>query len=477
MTGQLAPKLHVSHTPSASIPSTVPSTSTAVEAHDSPRNSPYTASEGSSTTKKTRYQHKKAKGLRKNAAAGTPISTTSVILIADRGHDYPTGATSTGRGSASIQPNASIESNTEATIPERTKKAAQSERGDSEDESAYFTSEEVEESSSSNRIPQHEAPARFAVSNATVPVPVKSIAESVNPVFPRLQEASRSLSTSSTEQQSLPDPQHESRGSASISSAGNTDWHAILSSSVPRDIYETTDSGAIHCKPCSKRFSSFQSFENHYSSSAEHVPQTRLASDYGSSAREGQDGPPPLVRVQEEIMPQLERSSSPPPETYLSRQGRASRGPQPPLPSHVCALCNVNYTDLTALQRHKASSTREHPYYCQYCTEEYDNFEQLQTVRSFSLCSIHYGADTQPPAALSILPSVSECPSFGRYRVFSLQLSRLSHSSKRPTRSSHNCSTGTPEYPKSNSQCHIQCRRQRFDGKRPELPHLHHAIV
>lgn len=456
LTGQLASKLHVSDTPlgSASLPSTVPWTGSAVKTHESPRNSLYTDSVVHGTTKRTRYQHKKARKLRKDASAGTSTSSTGVTLIADRGHDHTLEALSTRQASAPGHPYSSAESAVEATISETTvKEAAQSERGDSEDESAYFTSEEVEESTSSNQIPECEPPERFAVSNATVPDPVKSIADSVNPVTPQSQGASRSLSASSSDQPSLPNLQYQSRLSASTLFAEPTDWDAILSSSIPRDIYEISDSGAIHCIPCSKRFTRFQSFQKHFNTSAEHVLQTRLASDRGSSAREGQDGPPPLIRVQEEIMPQLERSSSPSPEPYLPRQGRAGRRFQAPSPSHACALCNVSYTDLTRLQRHKASSPREHPYYCQYCTEEYDNFEQLQTVRSRLPGLFTIELILQPPAALSTLPSVSECPPFGRYRIFSLQLSRLSHSSKRPTRSSHNCSTRASEYSKSNSQC------------------------
>lgn len=254
---------------------------------------------------------------------------------------------------------------------------AVSESAESEDESAYFTSEDTS-------VP----PAGDACEIGDSAGPYK-------PASSRLDQGIRddaasclsSVSVASCRDDGMPPleavqpPRSESRASSSTHSRASLPWEAILNSTIPRDIYETSDRGGVRCLTCAKWFTNFSSFERHYNMSQTHLGLAPSAepSRVPEFLPQQEDGPPPLVRVasQETLSVQHRsqihtgRSRS---DVSRSRQGPSQRS------HHVCKPCKQTFRDITALQRHKSASVREHPFYCQICSVEHDNFEILQMV-------------------------------------------------------------------------------------------------
>lgn len=231
---------------------------------------------------------------------------------------------------------------------------------DAASDSAYFTPDESDSQSATF------SNSKKALENCTS----ASVAASVSdPPSTSANSSSVSIVDSSTDSQRLP-------------VQPDFPWLDILSSAIPIDAYAIGDSGVVLCIRCNVSFSTFQIFREHYEESREHRgrpfarKKTRLRPYVDSN-----DLPPPLVR-----------SASPPPtnvtdslqsrslpadhrtevidQDFVARDG----------PPNSCLKCMVMFSDATALQRHKASHTHKHPYYCVHCTIEYNDFEALQMV-------------------------------------------------------------------------------------------------
>lgn len=246
----------------------------------------------------------------------------------------------------------------------------------SENESAYFTSEETSvpppgPSKESDQVPL----AKFGrltlsenTSHGAQPPAASTIPQSARIVLPALESApSRS----------------SSRASSSRHSRVSLPWDDILNSDIPRDIYETSDNGGIRCLICAKWLNNFRDFKRHYEMSQMHL-QHRSNSSSLSLRDENQGGPPPLVRVASPGIPTARQNM----QARFDGISTASHHSNHLIPrqqrNYPCTPCNLVYTNITALQRHKSASVREHPYYCRTCSVEHENFEALQNVSNSS---------------------------------------------------------------------------------------------
>lgn len=154
------------------------------------------------------------------------------------------------------------------------------------------------------------------------------------------------------------------------------DWNYILTSGVPCNTFETSDAGSLFCLPCSTSYADFASFETHFHARHAHLLQVHTPASADPAARRRTE-PPPLVRTEDEAV-------DPPANTQASTSRRPVQVYFPrrhhPKPSFLCKQCNLDYTNLPALQRHKASLPDRHPHYCSTCTTKYRDTEDFQSV-------------------------------------------------------------------------------------------------
>ncbi|KAK9897213.1 hypothetical protein P389DRAFT_54573 [Cystobasidium minutum MCA 4210] len=330
-----------------------------------------------STSNKSKYKHKKAKKSQKASRDGGPVA-----IVSDRGHDDEIVGQITGEKANEDNPtNTTAHPNQLDTMQHVAPQAAFS-----EDESAYFTSDEVNMSAEASVRGVHSPNEKVFTTPDDAP-----LEPSVTATFKSMNISSSPPTLSSdaavpANVGSDPAPRAESRASSSVHSSTSFNWHVVLQSSIPRDTFEMSDDGAVHCIPCAKGFVTFREFQTHYATAEEHTGRAPPPV-VKSLVSLPPDGPPPLERVaDDQTLPPLERGS-PPPQSHsnpLQARQLKNRSHHYGMSSHTCVPCNLDYTNDTALQRHKASATRKHPYYCQYCAHEYDNFENLQMHYQYS---------------------------------------------------------------------------------------------
>lgn len=260
---------------------------------------------------------------------------------------------------------------------------------ESEDESAYFTSEETsvppQELLQAYKGRNFEHSHGITVSQASSVPSASNLGQgrSVNPHTSNGDLVSHQIDETSY-RNGIP-IRSTSRNSSVITQPTNVPipWDEILHSDIPRDIYETSDTGGIRCLTCARWFENFRNFKRHYQQSRRHQ-EPISSTEHSTSGKDTQNGPPPLIRVPSEdaISSRNTRSSLYETMSTNSRTpGSSVRRQQTKFP---CKPCRQVFADITALHSHKSAAVHAHPYYCRSCCIEYVNFEALQTV-SFSI--------------------------------------------------------------------------------------------
>lgn len=309
------------------------------------------------------------------------VPTPAPTLLSDRGYS-PVGAYTDEADSSTedllIGPylNADSPSPIAVHLPTRHIAAVDYE---SEDESAYFTPEEtsvppeqaVKErgehfSDCSHRMVQSR------VSTPSIPVPEKGWN---NPP----QATDRQWESHELDAIRTTSPTGQS-------STVSIPWEEILISDIPRDIYETSDTGGIRCLTCAKWFGSFSSFKRHYEESRIHQEQS--TSNYQpETGKNSVNGPPPLIRVpSEDFVPSIGSLTSDfDARSHISHS--TSRSTNRQQNRYSCKPCGQVFGDVTAFHNHMSAAVNAHPYYCRGCLIEHPDSEALQAVSAFTAIS------------------------------------------------------------------------------------------
>ena len=177
---------------------------------------------------------------------------------------------------------------------------------------------------------------------------------------------------------------HLSRGAEGTSShdSRRATTRFVLDLDLPEGEYLEGPDGSFRCRPCKKGFADILSYVRHLKDSSRHGGTMGLRHKKAVPPKLVRYSPPPLsARPLVAANGQIPETTSAHQTPVAPSGSSGSRTSTSRITGTRCSACDLAYTNPAALQRHYATQTDAHPFYCPDCMTDYDSASALQAVR------------------------------------------------------------------------------------------------